>query len=293
MKHIFNPRTRQLLLFLACAILLSLGIMAALPIADTPPPGWILNPDNGHYYNLFIAEWISWPDAYKQASEMNLNDCQGYLATVTSEAESNFLVDNFGEEIGTSGLGFWLGGYQELGVEPADYGWQWVTGEPWDYTNWESDEPNDFHGPASEQYLDIFGSATPGVLFWNDEGLLSNIRGYIVECALSWVDIQIDVKPGSWPNSINLAAKGVVPVAVLLTYDFNASSVDPSTVLFAGAEPIRWSVDDVNKDGVADLIFHYKTQSLDLDRYSTEASLVGQTFDGQRIQGMDSVRIVP
>jgi hypothetical protein len=104
------------------------------------------------------------------------------------------------------------------------------------------------------------------------------------------VEVNIDIKPGSDPNSINLGSKGVVPVAVLTTDDFDASSVDPVTVLFAGASPVRWTMEDVDGDGDLDLLFHFKTQELvDLDASSTEAILTGTTFGGQLIQGTDTV----
>jgi hypothetical protein len=42
----------------------------------------------------------------------------------------------------------------------------------------------------------------------------------------------IDVKPGSFPNSINVRSAGVIPVAILTTGAFDAAAVDPTTVLF-------------------------------------------------------------
>jgi len=105
--------------------------------------------------------------------------------------------------------------------------------------------------------------------------------------------IDIDIKPGSCPNSINLGSKGVVPVAVLTTEVFDASTVDPSTVKFAGASPVRWTMEDVNGDGDVDLLFHFKTQELNLTEDNTEATLTGFTYGGQPIEGTDSVRIVP
>jgi len=107
------------------------------------------------------------------------------------------------------------------------------------------------------------------------------------------LEVDIDIKPGSDPNSINLGSKGVVPVAVLTTDDFDASTVDPVTVLFADAAPLRWTLEDVDGDGDVDLLFHFKTQELDLDENSTEATLTGSTYGGQAIQGVDTVNIVP
>lgn len=36
------------------------------------------------------------------------------------------------------------------------------------------------------------------------------------------ISVTVDIKPGSTPNSINLKSRGVVPVAVLTTGDFDA-----------------------------------------------------------------------
>jgi len=106
---------------------------------------------------------------------------------------------------------------------------------------------------------------------------------------LETTEVEIDIKPGSDLNSINLKSRGVVPVAVLTTDDFDASTIDPSTetVEFAGASPVRWALCDVDGDGDDDILFHFKTQDLNLDENSTEATL---TVDG--IGGTDTVRIV-
>jgi len=107
------------------------------------------------------------------------------------------------------------------------------------------------------------------------------------------VEVKIDIKPGSDPNPINLKSKGVVPVAVLTTGDLDAGTVDPVTVSFAGAAPLRWTAEDVDGDGDVDLLLHFKTQELNLDADSTDATLTGSTFDGQLIQGTDTVEVVP
>jgi len=104
----------------------------------------------------------------------------------------------------------------------------------------------------------------------------------------------IDIKPGSDPNSINLKSKGVVPVAVLTTDLFDAATVDPETVELEGVAALKWAMDDVDGDGDLDLVFHFSTQELavPLDANSTEATLSGETYDGQTFSGTDSVRIV-
>jgi hypothetical protein len=69
--------------------------------------------------------------------------------------------------------------------------------------------------------------------------------------------------------------------------------VDPESIVFAGASPLRWAGEDVDHDGDIDLIFHFKTPELDLNEDSITACLNGKLLDGTPISGCDSVRIVP
>jgi hypothetical protein len=107
------------------------------------------------------------------------------------------------------------------------------------------------------------------------------------------IPITIDVKPGSWPNSINLNPNGVISVAVLTTYDFDALTVDPDTIIWAGAAPLRWAVEDVDGDGDLDMVFKFKRGETDLTETSTMSTMTGKNLDGYDIEGQDAVRIVP
>lgn len=111
--------------------------------------------------------------------------------------------------------------------------------------------------------------------------------------------VEIDIKPGSYPNSINPNAGGVIPVAILTTDDFDASNVDPETVALDG-EGARskgksgkfGSLEDVDGDGDLDLVVQIENV-ITWDLNATEAMLTGETYDGIFIEGTDSVRIVP
>jgi len=114
------------------------------------------------------------------------------------------------------------------------------------------------------------------------------------------IPVQIDIKPGSFPNSINLGSQGAVPVAILSTPTFDAREVDPLSITLASAAvalkgkgtPMA-SFQHVNQDGLLDLVVHVDTQALQLTVGDTVAILEGQTFDGRRIRGSDTVRVVP
>jgi YVTN family beta-propeller protein len=106
--------------------------------------------------------------------------------------------------------------------------------------------------------------------------------------------VTIDIKPGSDPNSINPKSKGVIPVAILTTSTFDATTVDPTTVRFGptGTEttPVQSALKDVDGDGDTDMILHFVTQKTGLQCGDTSASLTGETLDGQMIQGSDAVK---
>lgn len=89
-------------------------------------------------------------------------------------------------------------------------------------------------------------------------------------------EMKIDIKPGNEQNNINLKSKGVVPVAILTTDNFDATTVDPTTALLAGASPARWTLTDVDGDGDTDILFHFDTETLNLNESSTEATMTAQ-----------------
>ena len=108
--------------------------------------------------------------------------------------------------------------------------------------------------------------------------------------------VTIDVKPDSFPNSVNPKSKGVIPVAVLTTDDFDATTIDPLSVKFgtneAGEVHDVGHEEDVDGDGDIDLLLHFSTQATGIACGDTSVTLTGETFDGQTIQGTDSIQTV-
>src|ERR1044071_10251821 len=95
--------------------------------------------------------------------------------------------------------------------------------------------------------------------------------------------VAIDVKPGSDTNKINLSANGLLPVAVLSTSDFDATSFTPEMAHLsdavapmgcAGATAVSWIYTDVNGDGLMDLLFFFRIQDINLSNSTTEVMLM-------------------
>jgi len=55
---------------------------------------------------------------------------------------------------------------------------------------------------------------------------------------------------------------------------------------------VHAALEDVDGDGDTDMILHFKTQATGIKCGDTSASLTGETFGGQMIEGSDSIRTV-
>jgi len=112
--------------------------------------------------------------------------------------------------------------------------------------------------------------------------------------------IAIDIKPGAYPNSINLGSNGVVPVAIFGSRTFDVMKIIPTSIMLAGStarvkgkgQPIA-TFSDLNGDGFMDMTVHVSTDALELNPADIQARLEATTVDGVKITGFDTVRIVP
>ena len=120
-------------------------------------------------------------------------------------------------------------------------------------------------------------------------GLISPQLAYANEVVLL---IDIDIKPGSDPNSINSKSMGLVPVAILSSDGFDATDVDVTTVTFGPGQAVpvhSGHLEDVNGDGLIDMVVHFVQKETGLFPGDTEAALNGATNDGLEFCGMDAV----
>jgi hypothetical protein len=135
------------------------------------------------------------------------------------------------------------------------------------------------------------------------------------------IEVPVDIHPTSCPNPLNVKKKGVVPVAILGTEDFDVTQIDPASVMLEGVAPLRWNLEDVatpyvepfsdpagcmecteeGSDGFMDLTLKFDAQEIVAaigeveDGQCLLMTLTGnlmEEFNGTEIIGQDVVKII-
>ncbi len=133
---------------------------------------------SNHTYQYLANAEIAWEAARSGAASMVLNGCgRGHLVTITSKSENDFVTEIINQ---TAIRRVWLGLYQPDPMSPPAEGWEWVSGEPFEYENWAANEPND------EGILADFGAmwGPAGIAplgTWGDKSGSELMDGYLVE----------------------------------------------------------------------------------------------------------------
>jgi len=82
-------------------------------------------------------------------------------------------------------------------------------------------------------------------------------------------------------------------VAILSTDSFDETTVNVTTVIFrpVGAPKSHGEahIEDVNGDGLNDMVLHFKTQQSGTVKGDTEACITGSLIDETEISGCDSI----
>jgi|WetSurSiteA1Bulk_404760.scaffolds.fasta_scaffold04070_4 hypothetical protein len=127
----------------------------------------------GHCYELVsVNPPLTWVQARDYAETLTHLGMNGHLATITSEYEQININTWFPNDA-------WIGGFQMNNQSDTDVGWQWVTGEPWVFTNWDGGEPNDCCDDGEnnqENYLMMFDDSE-----WNDNDGFDALSHILVE----------------------------------------------------------------------------------------------------------------
>ncbi|OPZ44173.1 MAG: hypothetical protein BWY93_00728 [Euryarchaeota archaeon ADurb.BinA087] len=161
--------------------------------------------------------------------------------------------------------------------------------------------------PAGEYHASVNFSANT----YPEEGTVLGTQEITV--TVLPIPVYVDVKPGSCPNAFNTKQKGVTPVAILGTDEFDVTTIDPKSVMLNGIEPLRWSYQDVatpymgtdnccwemGGDGYRDLVLHFDSQALagTLSGYTVkgdpiDVTITGSTWCGASIEGSDCIWVV-
>jgi hypothetical protein len=169
-----------------------------------------------------------------------------------------------------------------------------------------------------EDISEPFQSGTNTLVFevlnlpcYTDSG---NPGGLIYKAVITYdcpIQVQIDIKPGSYPNCFNVNGHGVIPVAILGSADFDVTQVDVGTLEFAGLDvrvkgndKPQCSVEDVSgdftspegaPDGHADLVCQFvddSTWSAD-DGTATLSGNLKADYGGTPFEGSDEICLRP
>ncbi len=124
-----------------------------------------------------------------------------------------------------------------------------------------------------------------------------------------YVDIEIDIMPGSLDNPLNRKSGGVIPVAILGSADLDVAEINASSLTLGdGTGPdtpiaqknngtFQASMEDVNGDGMMDLVAMFPMKNLmsngDITSTSTKLVVRGFLTDAcTNIRGMDNVTVL-
>lgn len=162
----------------------------------------------GHRYRM-LPDILTWTAAKAKAESMG-----GHLATITTKEENDWIELNFIAGL-PQGMGIWIGGTQD-GV-PGQ--WRWITGEPFDFTNWGPNEPQ----RRPEEIGLSFALSDQGAMGWFD--MKDNGFGKIDRRAGVLVEWDSDAPPG---GSMPVASSGQAanPVNLLEGFDGEKGSIE-------------------------------------------------------------------
>jgi len=114
------------------------------------------------------------------------------------------------------------------------------------------------------------------------------------------IQVEIDIKPEDYPNVINLASKGKLPVAIFGSEEFDCSQIDLATVSLEGM-PVSKNekngkyqahLSDINADGMDDLLVQFEISGNELTATSDVATISGTLSDGHFFEGSDDILVI-
>lgn len=139
------------------------------------------------------------------------------------------------------------------------------------------------------QNINVIAGSYPGKLAVAT--LLDALRG----AANAAQGIFVSIKPGSNPAPINVSSGGVTPVAILGSLTFDVRTVDILSARFGPnsiSQSFAASYQDVNGDGILDLVFHFDTSNSGITCGQTSAVMTVKTTAGDPLTGAGAIKTV-
>ena len=153
-------------IILKLALTIYLAMIASGCVSNSPR-----NVFNGNTY-VVVNTLTNWSNAMIEAERRG-----GHLVTINSAEENSFVLNLIQKE-GTLDA-YWIGG------QLAGNQWEWVTGEPFQYTNWSVGNPDNYQGLQNRiAIMRVFvrwnerSYAQPGQ--WDDDSHTS-MYGFIIK----------------------------------------------------------------------------------------------------------------
>ncbi|CAF30057.1 prenyltransferase/squalene oxidase repeat-containing protein [Methanococcus maripaludis] len=287
--------------------------------------GWIdviQDPVNGGSWYTTETAWVNSLKTGNLILEM------GFVGDDTTSGRLNDAVDYLVAHWNDVGSGTLMTGWK-----PHNYQAMYCIMKGLEYMQIEEIDGIDWYGDFSDyivanQNETGFWSGDPWAIYGNQNQILSTEWALLTlekATVIKEIPVGFDVKPGSCPNPINIKSKGVQPMAIAGSEEFDVYDIDPATLKigicvngefteFEGVAPLRWVYDDVTEnyipeegepccirtkpDGITDLSMKYDTQELveaGLGDYEKNDELClcikGTTYDGEQFVGRDCIII--
>jgi uncharacterized delta-60 repeat protein len=205
--------------------------------------------------------------------------------------------------------GVTVNGYYKFGLEPTDNAKTKTLDERITPHWWEFKWDNSTGTGAQFQDVNSDGTNDVVLTFLDNQRGDDNVAAGIIDdpgapVFLQTIQVEIDIR-----SSVNLASQGRIAAAIFSTADFDATRVNATTVLFAGASTVAWSLEDVNGDGRLDMVLQFRTQDtnlqaiyeqlladdinedgiLDSNQQTATIALTGSTTDDELFEGSDTL----
>lgn len=158
---------------LRASVVSTVFMLIALPLSAQPVQWTIESGGNGHYYEYASSPGINWGHAMSSASARMWDGWQGYLVTMGSQEENDFVVSalTFPDSV-------WIGAHT--------WPWSWITGESWVFDNWCPGEPDESFPGNHSHNAQIMSTGC-----WRDCTFDTYSHGFIVEYG-GWIPVPTD-----------------------------------------------------------------------------------------------------